>query len=160
MGLKASVRKYLLWAIYRLADGRESAAPRNPYVPALRFEFYVPRQFNPDPTGYRASIPDQKFLALHGRLTASFPGLTQRIATPPIGNGLWVDEQGAIVTDECYLYDLILEPTTPAEAGRYREYFIVLLDEFLERPDSAPLGIGQEAALLVLTHVDKLYRER
>lgn len=157
----ADVAARVLATVTGIIEGvRAPEAHRAPYVRALRFEFYVPRQYNADAVGQREPIPDEKFIALHSQLTGDFPGLTQSIAFPPIGHGMWEDDDGVVQPDECYLYDLIVEPTASRNERWYRDYFVRLLDEFLLPPDEATLGIDQQAALLILTPIGKLYRSR
>jgi len=61
---------------------------------------------------------------------------------------------GRIFVDDNYLYDIVLDPDPS-----HRRYFEQLLREFLEDRDS-PLGLDQEAVLLIFSQVETLYLER
>lgn len=128
--------------------------PQPSYVAAYRFQFFIPREYNPDPSGQRAPIPSAKFASLNRKLGTDFPGLTTSRAQPATGQGLWTDRAGTIQPDECYLYDIVVEPK-----HEYREYFASLLEELLKPPE-ADLGFGQEAVLLLLTPIEVLYLQR
>jgi hypothetical protein len=57
--------------------------------------------------------------------------------------------------DDCYLFDIVVLPNE-----QDRDFFRELLAEFLEEPEEAELGLGQQAALLVLSRVEMLLVER
>lgn len=122
---------------------------------AYRFQFFVPRQFNPDAFQRRDPIPQAKFERLHERLLDEFPGLTYSEAKPPLGQGLWYGDASGILSDECYLYDIVAN-----RDNRHRAFFIDLLGEFLRPAEEVELGLDQKAALLLVTEVEKLYLER
>lgn len=130
------------------------STPPAQFVEAYRFQFFVPQSYNPDAFGHREPVPQRKFEGLHERLLAEFPGLTVSRARPPMGQGLWLDQTANVVGDDCYLYDLIVEPD-----DRHRELFRHLLTELLG-PRETELGLDQQAALLILTRIERLLVER
>lgn len=81
------------------------------YVQAYRFQFFVPLLYNVDTDDVREQVPPSKFFLLHDELTRRFGGFTWSKARPPIVCGVWADAPGAEpVSDECFLYDTVIEP--------------------------------------------------
>lgn len=125
------------------------------YTQSFRFQFFVPLFYNKNADDTRDEVPASKFARLHDTLTRRFGGLNYQRARPPLVTGLWSgNRSGEPITDECYLYDIIVEPS-----DEHREYFRELVSQFLQDRES-PLGLDQEAVLLVFSRVETLYLMR
>jgi hypothetical protein len=136
----------------------EPQVPPSPYRHAYRFQFFIPRKYNPDAFGRQDRIRQATFNALRRRLLARFPGMNASRARPPSVEGVWLDTTATPpepMDDDCYLYDVVVEPNEEV-----RQFFVELLSEFLKEPDQGELGLGQKAVLLIFSRVEILYLEQ